>query len=126
MAIHEMLEVLSFEAAGDLSADQFKYVVINSSGQVALAGDGVAAIGVLQNKPSAVGQAAEVAVLTGGRYKVVAAAALATIGTELASDAAGLATPAVVTDRVLGIQMTTTGAANELVEVLALSLQIAP
>jgi hypothetical protein len=124
MATHEMLEVLSFEASGDLSAHQFKYVVIDSNGQVALAGNGAAAIGVLQNKPSAIGQAAEVAVLSGGRYKVKAAAALATIGTELASDAAGLATPAVATDRVLGIQLSTTGAANELVEVLALSLQV--
>lgn len=49
------------EAAADLSANQFRAVTIDGNGQVALATAATAPIaGILQNKPSAQGQAATV------------------------------------------------------------------
>ena len=50
----------SLEAAADLSAGQHHLVVANSSAQLALAGAGAVAVGVLQNKPNAQGVAGSV------------------------------------------------------------------
>ena len=49
-------------AAGDLSTYQYKFVKLSADNTVTYAGAGEAAIGVLQNKPSAAGQAARVRV----------------------------------------------------------------
>lgn len=43
---------ISLPAASDLSSSQFLAVKINSSGQIALAGAGDAAVGVLQDTPA--------------------------------------------------------------------------
>jgi len=126
MAKDMKLEVHSLPAGADLSAAQFLFVKLNSSGQVVLAGAGENAIGVLQNKPSAVGDAAEVALLSGGRYKVRAGGALATIGTKISSNASGQAAAAATGQHVLGVQLTTATAANQLVEVLAVSNMLLP
>ena len=54
--------VITLPAAADLSAKQFYFVKIDTSGQAALAATtGEAVIGVLQNKPTQ-GQAAQVMV----------------------------------------------------------------
>jgi len=78
----------SFEAAEDLSSDQYRFVVLNSSGNVRRPDSAVeVALGVLQNAPES-GQAAEVMII--GKSKVVANAAL-TIGTFVSPEYVGAA-----------------------------------
>lgn len=56
--------VITLPAAADLSAHQFKFVKLNSSGQIAaIAAATDIPVGVLQNKPAAVGAAGEVMVI---------------------------------------------------------------
>lgn len=88
MAVTEGAIYISLPASGDLSTHQFKFMICNSSGQAALSGDGGVTIGILQNKPSAAGQAAEIQIV--GRSKVVQAASI-TVGAKVAPDASGLA-----------------------------------
>lgn len=47
----------SLPAAGNLSASQYCGVTINSSGQIAIVGADVPAVGILQDKPDAAGKA---------------------------------------------------------------------
>ncbi len=105
----------TFEAGGDLSADQYKFVLQAADSQVDLVGvlGTVQATGVLLNNPSAQGQAATVAV--GGVPKVKAAVTLAP-GDKISSDAAGLALVSIATYHVLGI-CENDAAAGELAEV---------
>jgi hypothetical protein len=81
--------VITLPAAGDLSAGQYKFVELNSSGQVAIC-DAVTDIpvGVLQNKPAAAGAAAEVMVM--GVSKVQGDADL-TKGNQIGTSADGQA-----------------------------------
>lgn len=70
MAIEESLITISVPAGADLSAKQFTFVKVNSSGQaVAAATAGEYVLGILQNKPSAAGRIASVGIL--GVSKVV-------------------------------------------------------
>lgn len=108
-------------AAGNLSAHAGKIMTKNAvADQIALSGgqDEVIA-GVLQNKPAAAGRAATVQVA--GIAKVEAGAAV-TAGDVVAPNASGLAITFVPTaasvEWVLGIAMTTVGAAGEILEVL--------
>lgn len=73
------------EASADLSASQFHAVKMSATG-VELAGVGDAISGVLQNKPGALGQAAEVT--ADGESKAVAGAAVVR-GVDLEVDASG-------------------------------------
>lgn len=114
MATQQHIMCISYEAGADLSALQFHFLVMSSDGQVDGAGDGAAAIGVLQNKPSAAGQAAEIAV--SGVAKVVAGSAI-TAGQRVASASDSEAIPAATGDIVVGVAMTS-GDAGDLVEVL--------
>jgi len=45
-------------ASGDLSASQYCFVTLNTSGQVAVAGAGATPVGVLKNAPNAAGDPA--------------------------------------------------------------------
>lgn len=64
----------TFPANADLSAKQFYFVALLSTGKVDVADNGTAgAIGILQNKPTA-GQAADVVIL--GRTKAVFGASI--------------------------------------------------
>lgn len=94
-------------ASGDLTGDQFKFVIIDGEKTVGLAGNGEAADGVLQNKPNT-GQAASIAV-PGDTTKVLTAAALAA-GADASSDAAGLAVVSASGDYILGKVLTATSA----------------
>lgn len=49
-----------FEASGDLSAAQFRAVKLDANGQLVVAGSGDRIVGVLQDKPAAAGNPAEV------------------------------------------------------------------
>ena len=67
---------ISLEAAADLSAHQYKYVKIDANGRAAaIAAATDLPIGVLQNKPAALGQVAEI--MVDGITKLQADAALA-------------------------------------------------
>lgn len=100
MATEEILRNHSFPAGADLSAAQFLFVKLNSSGQIILAGAGEDAIGILQDKPAAAGRAGAVGVR--GRSKVVFGGTVA-IGAYVTSDAAGKAVTAGSGEKTLGI-----------------------
>lgn len=75
MAYTESQINISVPASTDLSSYQYCGVYINSSGQLALAVEGTAALGILQDKPAAQGRPALVCI--GGKSKVKAGATLA-------------------------------------------------
>lgn len=92
MAFKESLLSITREASADLSAHQFKLMQLDANGRVALAGATSEIIGILQNKPSALGRAAEIGVSGVSKCQVrstVAPGALVT------ADANGLGTAAV-------------------------------
>lgn len=91
---------ITVEAGQDLSAKQYHFVTIASDGQCDPTGDGLAGHGVLQNDPSAAGQAANVAV--GGESKVYAGGTC-TAGNYVAADTNGRAVNIVSGDFALGI-----------------------
>jgi hypothetical protein len=113
-AYEEHLSTRSYPASGDLSAHQFKFVEINSDGQVALANAGGNPDGVLQDKPTAAGQACCVAVA--GVTKVVAGAALDE-GVDVTSNGSGLAVEAGSGDDRSGTTLTHGSAANSIVSI---------
>ena len=75
-------------AGSDLSAHQYKFVIIEADDDLAVAGAGVAAFGVLQDKPDAEGRAGNVMVV--GISKVEAGATIAS-GARVMSNATGQA-----------------------------------
>lgn len=97
---------ISLIASADLSDEQFYFVKVNSDGEIELAGDGEAAVGVLQNKPGeateAEGEAASVRVY--GISKVAAGEAIDP-GEEVAADSDGKAKVATTGDRILGVAL---------------------
>lgn len=117
MAAESNLDCRSYPAGGDLSAGQFKFVKLNSSGQVVLCTAVTdRPIGVLQNKPSATGRAATVCVA--GRTKISADEALA-IG-----DVIGTSTDAQAQVVVTGTE-TTVYAVGQVIEGVANAGEIA-
>ena len=121
MALTELLGQITLEAAADYSTKQFFFVDVDSNGRAILvASAGANAIGVLMNKPDALGKAAEVAV--SGVVKVEAGGTV-TAGEKVQSDAAGNATTAASADHVLG-RAITSGADGEVISVLLISNHI--
>jgi hypothetical protein len=114
MALKQNAHSVTIPAGSDLSAAQFKFVEVNSSGQLALAGDGAHADGVLQDTPAAAGRAGLVDI--GGITKVKCGAAV-TAGGPVASDAAGLAVNAATGDVILGTALET-GASGRIISML--------
>src|SRR4051794_2984507 len=89
MALESNLECRSYPAAGDLSADQYKFVLLNTAGRVAVnTALGGRCTGVLVHPAAAIDRAVTVAVE--GRCKAIAGGVLA-IGDPVMSDAAGKA-----------------------------------
>lgn len=104
----------TIEAAGDLSAKQYHFGVINSSGQIAAVSvAGAAADGVILNAPAAQGRATTVAKV--GRVKVVAAGNI-NAGANVASDNAGKAVTASSTNIILGKALEA-AAANQVITI---------
>lgn len=104
-----------FEASADLSSDQFKYVKLDGSNQLALAGAGDAGLGILQDKPDAQGQAGTV--MAGGVSKAVTGASYSE-GAKLTPDASGRLVTATATDEIVANALSDSGGADELQEVL--------
>jgi len=124
LATQEGLELRSYLAAADLSDEQYFIVATNGTDDTAAlaAADSDNIIGVLQNKPSAAGQMASVAIR--GKVKVVRPATVSiAAGTWVTADSAGKAVPLLHSDgdivTVLGMCTATLGATgnNELIEV---------
>lgn len=107
----------SRNAGADLSAEQHKFVKIDSSGDIVLTGSTEASAGVLQNDPL---QTEPGTVLNVGISKVVAGAAVAA-GAFVMSDGSGRAITATATNRVLGTALEAAGAADEKIAVLLTS-----
>ncbi len=104
MTYEENLTNVSREAGGDLSGDQFRFVLIAGDGQVDVnTSAGGAVSGVLQNKPGAAGDAATVAIA--GVSKVIAGGTIDE-GDLIQSDGSGDAIAASTADYVVGIAMT--------------------
>lgn len=112
---HKPTADYSMPAAGDLSANQYRFAVCNSSGQAALSGAGVSTIGVIQNNDADAANKA-VALQKVGVSKVVAGAAVVA-GVEVASDASGRAVTAATGNRVNGIALSGCSNAGEIISV---------
>ena len=117
--------VPALEAGEVLTTAQFKAVKMSTvANRVLLATSlGERVIGILQNKPSAIGQAATVAV-PGSTTKMVAGATV-NPGAFVTTTATGLAITAVATNNVLGICLEG-GAVNQLITVQLADLGNAP
>ena len=88
MAFEEALRSVSFPAGADLSADQYKMVKVNSSGQVVLAGEGDEVTGILQDAPAASGRVACVGIAGGSKVR---AGGSVTAGARFTVNSSGLA-----------------------------------
>lgn len=114
-------QAISVPASGDLSSDQYKFVVINSSGQLAVvSAAGGDADGVLADKPSAAGRAGKL--VYGGKTKVLYGGSV-TAGEKLQSNASGQAITAALGDHVLGKALVD-GSSGDVGEILLVSKHI--
>lgn len=109
MTTENIMNTVSFEAAEDLSSDQYRYVVLDSDGKVERPNAATdIPIGILQNAPES-GQEARVALLgSGGISKVRLGATISTVGVIAALEFvsatdAGKAQPAASTQYPAGI-----------------------
>jgi hypothetical protein len=116
MAYEVGMTTITVEASGDLSGKQFYFGSINSSGQVAVTGAGLAADGVIANKPSAAGQGCAFATHPGQVARVMAGAAVAQ-GALLQVDANGKAITA-TTGKVVGKALLAAGADGDIIPAL--------
>lgn len=105
---------ISYISAADLTTKQYFIVKIDSAGKVALAGDGEAAIGTLQNKPNT-GEEALVQIV--GQALVVGSASL-TVGAVIASDANGKAAAIGASEYGIGVVTEDPGADTQIGSVL--------
>lgn len=117
MAVEIPVLCKTFEAAGDLSAKQFYFMKLDSNGRVTTC-TGVTDIpvGVLQNKPDALGKAAEVMML--GVSKVSADGAItlpSLIGTSADGQADAIAAGTDTTVYVAGQALEAASAAGNIV-----------
>lgn len=112
-------QIITLPAGQDLSSDQFKLVALASDGQVDVVAttSTLAVVGVLQNKPSAAGYAAEI--MVSGVTKCIAGETIDE-GEYVCPSAvtAGRVDDAdTATDRIIGMALTG-GAAGEYISVL--------
>ncbi len=96
---HQAEVKITLPANTDLSTKQYYAVDANSSGEAVVAGAGSTFVGVLGNKPSAAGQAAEIVI--SGVTPMVCGGTIA-IGAAVKIDAAGKAVSASSGDKAIG------------------------
>lgn len=108
----------TLEAAADLSSHRYKFMK-GSSGQVTVAAAVTdPCVGVLQNKPAAKGQAAELVIV--GETKMIAGDAidaLALVTTDTSGRAVAVTPGSDVTCYILGRALEAAGAANDIIRV---------
>jgi|TARA_R110000824_G_scaffold384835_1_gene578958 hypothetical protein len=112
MAYSENQTNITLPASTDLSASQYCFVSINTAGQVELSGDDGNPIGILQNTPSAQGQAASV--LIAGVSRIKSGVADFDAGYNAASGASGKGKRSDTASFRLGIIIETASADGEL------------
>ena len=117
MALNGEQVNITVEAGQDLSAKQYHFVTVASDGQCDPTGDGLAGHGVLQNDPSAAGQAANVAIA--GQSKVVAGGTC-TAGTYVAADTNGRAVNIVSGDFALGLALESATTNGQIISILVM------
>jgi len=116
MAVERTGQTLpGIEASGDMSSNQFRFVRIDGNGRAVLAGAGESIVGVLQNKPSALGQPA-IIWGPGSVTKVVAGGSVAASAV-VTPDASGRAVGAAGDTYIAGISVET-GGTSDLLTVL--------
>lgn len=117
MAVSSNEYDISLPVAADYSAAQYKVVDLNSSGQaVIVSAAGQACIGVLQDDPTAAGQAGRVRIR--GSSKVIAGGAI-TKGTWLTTDSSARVVTKTANDAcTVGVAVSSCSNAGEYVEVL--------
>jgi|SRR6185503_10990090 len=116
MAVENLGKTLTFPAAGDLSAKQYRFVNQDSNGRVDVAGDGANAIGVLQDDPAAIDRAA--CVMVGDGLTKIEAGAAFSANANLGSDSVGRAIAAATGDYVLGRAREAATAAGQIVSMV--------
>jgi hypothetical protein len=108
MAADNNVQSITIPASADLSAQQYRCITVDSNGRAAVANATALVVGVLQNEPSATGQAATVAFA--GMSKARAGGTI-TAGARVTADASGNVIAATTAgDAVLGVALD--GAAN--------------
>tara|TARA_R110000868_G_scaffold249005_4_gene505540 strand:+ start:1133 stop:1513 length:381 start_codon:yes stop_codon:yes gene_type:complete len=112
--LHIGVVSVSKPAASDLSTKQYYFVDVNSAGNVELAGAGASFVGVLGNKPTAAGMAAEV--MISGVMPVVCGGTVATAAV-VKIDSAGKAVAASSGDKAVGRAMSD-GASGTIANIL--------
>ncbi len=120
MAYEQMLRPVGLPASGDLTSGgtvnpQFLFATFGPTG-LAIAGAGVSSVGVIQDKPNAVGYESEVAVV-GQITKLVAGAAV-NQGDQIMSNASGQGITATTGNFVNGFALTAASGAGVVIEVL--------
>lgn len=105
----------TLEASGDLSGAQFAGLIVDGSGQAAVAGAGVQIIGVSQEKPEVAGEATQI--VQSGITKMKAGGVVA-IAAKVATDATGRAVASATTDFPVGIALEASANADEIITVL--------
>lgn len=106
---------LTLEASGDLSSSQYLFVDLGSTGIAVVSVSGAKAVGVLQDKPAALGRAG--CVQYDGVTKVKAGAAVS-VGDDIMSDGSGKAITATTGKVSQGTALEAATAANDLIAVL--------
>jgi hypothetical protein len=119
MAFEQRINPIAVPSSGDLSASQFCFVALDSSGRAVLPSAGADAVGVLQDKPKSLGDASEVQPLDGSISKVLCGGTI-TAGAQVATDVAGKAVAAVSTNFILGNALEA-GATGKIISVLLLA-----
>lgn len=130
MRIHLPGQDMTFDAAADLSAQQFKFMIgaaLSGNSQLArvnVAGANGRTIGILQNKPSAANLGAVVRV--SGRSKLTVDTSAILVGSPLKSDGSGNGTLAGTDkDKVGALAMEANGGAAVTIDVLIVHYDLA-
>lgn len=124
MAIEQALQCITLPASGDLSGAQYKFVKMSATGIAVCSAITDIAIGILQDKPTALGQPCQVGIK--GISKCMAGAALATIGTRIAPTAAGKAQAAVSTQFPAALTNSVAAADLDIIDVVLLGTTLTP
>ena len=118
MATDLVLTTIPLAASADLSSYQNRFVILTTSSQAALCGNGELADGVLYNASDADAAGKTCQVAQGPIVKVEAGAAIAATGTVVASDATGRVVTAASGDSNLGKNLDAAAAAGDMIRVL--------
>jgi len=125
MSAYEVKSAISMEADADLSAAQYRIVKVSDHKRVNIAADATAALlGVLQNKPSAAGQAAEVQI--GGVAKVKMSNAGGSAGAIITATTGGVGVATTTAEDYCLGQALEDWAANAIVPVLLMPGHVYP